>query len=205
MKRFSILFLILALVSCGSGGSIPLNMEKFDQSDVSFNIPKGWKSGSFTFPDPAIDLIRGGFQVVFYPDGQKMDDVLKEVAIGDFRYQKGLNLGSRSMLVFMRGVTKRYFPGATQRGGSVFYEDGVSEYKPSIVKSGDVEFEACQALLSQPGVKFDGEALMWVCFGRSQPYQTGLVHQFYSIAVVAKHIGQSDRDVFDKVVSSFKF
>ena len=204
MKRIGILFLVLTLVSCG-GGIASFDMEKYDQGDVSFNKPKGWKSQVYTYPDPTIDLIKAGSQVVFYPDSQKMDDILKELALGDVRYQKDLNLGSRSILVFMRGVTNRFFPGATERDGIVFYEGGVSEFKSSTIKSGDVEFEACQALLSQPGVKFDGEALIWVCFGRSQPYQTGPVHQFYAIAVVARHIGQSDRDIFNKVVSSFKF
>lgn len=182
------------------------DMELFTQGNIQMAIPKGWKSMNFVFPDPPIDLVRAASQTVFFPEGQEPDESQQKAFwAGDFRYQD-LTLSGKKYIVLLKGASTRYQWRGIEMASMTFYDSEVSGYKYAKFKNEGVERDACQAYIKPPGLKFPGEAFMWVVWGAGQPSANEkMMTQFYGIAVVGNSITKADVETVENIVKSLKF
>lgn len=187
----------------GGAESVP-GMEAYKIDQVSFFVPKGWKSQVLKFRDSSLDLVKANTEVVFWPEDQKMDDLLSALQLGDYRYQD-LNIGGRTLVIFMKGSTTRYGLQGTDLARMTFYDGEVNDYQKMTHKVGDKKYEACQATLSSPVLKFSGKAIMWVVYGQQRPLTDAVATQFYSVSVVSGSIGNADKEMLENIVSTMKF
>lgn len=187
----------------GGAESVP-GMEAYKIDQVSFFVPKGWKSQVLKFRDSTPDLVKANMEVVFWPEDQKMDDLLPALQLGDYRYQD-LNIGGRTLVVFMKGSTTRYGLQGIDLPRMTFYDGEVKDYQKMAHKIGDKKYDACQAILDAPVLKFPGSAIMWVVYGQQRPLVDAVATQFYSISVVSGSIGNADRGMLENIVSTMKF
>jgi len=187
----------------GGAESVP-GMEAYKIDQVSFFVPKGWKSQVLKFRDSSLDLVKANTEVVFWPEDQKMDDLLPALQLGDYRYQD-LNIGGRTLVIFMKGSTTRYGLQGTDLARMTFYDGEVNDYQKMTHKVGDKKYEACQATLSLPVLKFSGKAIMWVVYGQQRPLTDAVATQFYSVSIVSGSIGNADKEMLENIVSTMKF
>lgn len=182
------------------------DMELFTQGNIQMAIPKGWKSMNFVFPDPAIDLVRAASQTVFFPEGQEPDEAQQKAFwAGDFRYQD-LALSGKKFIVLLKGSSTRYQWRGIEMTTMTFYDSEVSGYKYTKFKNEGIDRDACQAYIKPPGLKFPGEAFIWVVWGGGQASANEkMMTQFYGIAVVGSSINTQDVEMVEKIVKSFKF
>ena len=169
-------------------------------------IPKGWKSMDFVFPDPPADLVKAASQTVFFPPDQKPDESqLKAFEAGDFRYQD-IALSGKTFIILLKGASTRYQWKGIEMPSMSFYDSEVSDYKYTKFTNRGVERDACQATLKQPGIKFPGEAFIWMVWGSGQPSSgEKMMTQFYGIAIVGSNISNSDKEIVEKIVKTFQF
>ncbi len=231
MKKFFVLVvLIMFLASCGSAAQPPADEEKPAQGEVGvdkdvivsadkvspglkefdaggkvkFGVPEGWESKRFSYPDPAPDLVMAGMQTVFYPKSQDMEDIFKALSKGDFRYQQQ-NLGGRSYIIFMTGATTRFSADGVSYSRMTFYDGPTSNYKYGKIEIDKNKWDYCQADLGPPTIKYDGEAFMWLVYGKGRPLTTQVATSFYGFAFVARNVSSGDQEMLLNMVKSLKF
>lgn len=211
-----VLCMLFAVVSCGGNGSnsddngdtsviSDENMVRYENDRISFLIPKDWESQDMLFRDPPRDLVRAGVEVVFYPKDQKFDDLLEPLSTVDYRYVEGLELGKRTLVIFMKGTTTRYYFNGTDNPRVTFYEGTIDDYQKHTVQSGDTVYDACSVFLNKDAAKSDIESLMYVMYGDRQPMADMAIASFYGIAVVSENIGSYEKELFNKIISSFEY
>jgi hypothetical protein len=211
MKKLMITLLILSLfvVSCGPGAGTTdsdytADMVKFEDGRVSFLVPNDWANQSFVFKDPPKDLVRAGTEVIFYPKDREFEDLLMPLYEKDFRYTD-FDLGNRTLVIYMKGVSSRFIPNGTDNQRITFYEGTVTDYKKHKVLSGETEYEACSAMISGDGLKSGAQALMYVMYGDRQSMIETTIPSFYGIAIVSKNIGSKEKELFEKMIDSFEY
>lgn len=190
MKKYALFALALIVLAVGCGGSqkTPDNgngnqtsngtsEDRPDKKDgmvlfktpegTSFYVPEGWKSIVFKFPPTSFDKVEAGAEIVFYPPDMDFAQLEKKLSEKDFRYIKDLELNG-TIFIYMQGATTKYFPDACKNYPQVtFYDDGDSDYQYfTIPYSKDVNTEACQATLKPPALKFNGQAYVYIAYGR---------------------------------------
>ncbi|HOO97139.1 MAG TPA: hypothetical protein PKV16_02550 [Caldisericia bacterium] len=179
-------------------------MVEYTNDRVSFYVPEGWKSQDLLFRDPSFDLVKAGAEVVFYPPDQEFDDLLPSLSNTDIRYTN-LDLGNRTLLVFMKGNTGRYYYNGIESVRTTFYDGEVSEYETYKIKSDGAEYDACSAYVSSDTMKNETNALVWIMYGDKTLTNEAALTSFYGIAVVSNNIGSEERELFENVVNSFRY
>jgi hypothetical protein len=144
---------------------------------------------------------------VFYSPDTDISDIKDKLATEDFRYVKDLNLAGKTLLIYMQGATNRHVPGSCAQYPQVtFYESGDSGYKYfTIPYKGDLTTESCWATLKQPGLKFAGEAYVYIAYGDRIASATQPMTHFSGIAVTSSSLNAKDREMFEKIAMSFRF